>query len=46
MKRGHVTGHKRERKPTNWWYASEEFEELVRKLEQAEAARQATQARQ
>src|SRR6266436_2234482 len=35
MKKGHCTGHKRERsgKGNNWWYASPEAEEIMRKIE-------------
>ena len=40
MKRGHVTGHKRARKPTNSWYHTEEAEALIRKLEAEWQARQ------
>jgi hypothetical protein len=46
MKRGHVTGHKKERsgKGSNWWYATEEAQELLRKLDAEWAAKQQEQA--
>jgi len=42
MKRGHVTGTKRERsgKVNNWWYATEEVQELLRKLDAEWEAKQ------
>ena len=33
MKRGHVTGHKKERTPANDWYQSEEAEAIMQALE-------------
>ena len=45
MKRGHVTGYKKERQPANAWYASAEAEVIIRQLEQELAAREAAQAR-
>ena len=42
MKRGHVTGHKKERtgKRSNWWYHTPEAEEIIYKLEAEWEARQ------
>jgi len=42
MKHGHVTGHKKERsgKNANWWYATEEAQELLRKLDAEWEAKQ------
>ena len=42
MKRGHVTGTKRERsgKRNNWWYQTEEAQELLRKLDAEWEAKQ------
>ena len=40
MKRGHVTGHKKERKGASDWYKQIE-EENIRKIEAAWAAKQA-----
>jgi hypothetical protein len=48
MKRGHITGHKKERsgKGHNWWYQIPEAEEIIRKLEAEWQTRQTTQASQ
>ena len=42
MKRDHVTGTKRERsgKGNNWWYQTEEAQELLRKLDAEWEAKQ------
>jgi hypothetical protein len=42
MKRGHVTGTKQERsgKGHNWWYATEEAQEILRQLEAEWQAKQ------
>jgi hypothetical protein len=42
MKRGHVTGHKKERssKNANWWYELPEQQEYLRKLEAEWEAKQ------
>ena len=45
MKWGHVTGHKKERKPRNPWWAAEE-EEAIRKVEAEWQARQAQDDKQ
>ena len=42
MKRGHVTGHKKERKGSNDWYKAME-EEHCRRIEHEWAAKQAQQ---
>jgi hypothetical protein len=39
MKHGHVTGHKKEQ-GSNWWYATEEAQELLRKLDAEWEAKQ------
>ena len=46
MKRGHVTGTKKERsgKGTSWWYQTPEAEAMIRQLEAEWAAKQTTQA--
>src|SRR5207249_6673165 len=46
MKRGHVTGNKKERsgKGNNWWYQTPEAEAMIRKLEAGWQARQSTHA--
>ena len=44
MQRGHVTGHKRERKPaTPWW--QEEEERRIQAIEQAWAEKEAQQGK-
>jgi hypothetical protein len=45
MKRGHITGHKKERsgKGSNWYYATEEAQEMLRKLDAEWEAKQTTQ---
>jgi hypothetical protein len=42
MKRAHVTGTKHERsgKGSNWWYVTEEAQEVLRKLDAEWAAKQ------
>src|SRR5262249_13156948 len=42
MKRGHVTGHKHERKGHNWGMQTDEYKELIRQAEE-EAAKQQEQ---
>lgn len=43
MRKGHVTGHKKERPSTNpnWYYQTEEAQELLRHLDAAWQAQQA-----
>jgi hypothetical protein len=46
MKHGHVTGNKRERRPSNFYYQSEECAALLAQLDADEAAKQTQQAPQ
>ncbi len=43
MKRGHVTGTKKERCGKAWWYQTPEAEEMMRQLEAAWQAKQEQQ---
>ena len=45
MKRGHVTGHKKERsgKGSNWWYQTPEAEAMIRQMEAEWEAKQQQQ---
>ena len=40
MKKGHCTGHKRERSGKAWWYQTTEAEAIMQKLEAEWAAKQ------
>ena len=43
MKRGHVTGHKKERSGKGWWYQTPEAEAMIRQMEAEWEAKQQQQ---